>query len=608
MNGAVEKSIYYPSSPERVAAELRSGKMPGAFTRRMRTLNVLSGATLLKIDTSLIEPFHVMDIHHALDAGVNADTISDQFSSSALTQAVYTGNIRPLWNEAQGLPMLEKAFHQGWIQLFINKPFDPICVMLALRSKLLLEVCDELGHSYDLQRSLGYGFIDFSGEEDWEAGDPNDCLPPGIDNPIDIPQPGDPGYIAPEPQPGDPDYVPPGIQPGEPGYIPPGPGEPGYIAPLPGEPGYIPPGPGPGEPGYIAPLPGEPGYVAPLPGEPGYIAPLPGEPGYIPPGPGPGEPGYIAPAPLPGEPGYIPPQPGDPGYIPPGPGEPGYFPPCPLPGEPGHGDPMPGEPGYSLSGEANALYAALVQTLPRFGFPPGQGYYEHDHGMIAWPGSVFAGDTGGKSASKKNPGAAGPNCCLHSDGLGGYVKIGYTTRQMSVDEEQVLTVDGYVEGCAAQNFVWAIASGGGELSADHGWSVTYTAPATNADCENNPTITLTCSGEVVDTLTIAVNGAAENVTAYYSCEEYYLADTSVPCWYGAGATKVLCHMNFSCIGVALGAGGNNDPCCVDAYGHDAPISWATSPAGCSSLGYDVGITDGRDALLKSQGCCPEALL
>ena len=643
MGSAIDQSIYYPATADRISAVLRSGKMPETFTRRMRTLNILSGATLQKIDTPLIEPFHVMDVHHALDAGVNADMIVNQFSSNALAQAVYTGNIRPLWNEAQASPMLEKAFHQGWIQLFINKPFDPICVMLAMRSKLLLEAMDELGHSYELQRALGFGYIDFEGEEDWEGGDPNDCLPPGIDNPLELPQPGDPGYVPPEPQPGDPDYIPPIPQPGDPGYIPPQPGDPDYIPPdyVPGDPDYVPPQPGdpdyvppqPGDPDYIPPdsVPGDPDYVPPQPGDPDYVPPQPGDPDYVPPaplpgdpdytgpipgdpdyvgpapqpgdpdytGPMPGDPGYVPPAPLPGEPGYIPPAPGDPGYVPPQPGDPGYFPPCPQPGDPGYGPPMPGEDGYSLSDSMAARLLALIMTIPRFGYPPGQGPPYWDHGMIASPGAIFAGDTGGKSASKKHPSASGPNCCLHSDGLGGYVTLGYTSQEMAVDEEQELTVEGYIPGCAAQNYKWSIISGGGSLSADHGWSVTYTAPSSNEDCNASPVIALSCSGDTVDTLEIAIQAYTGHDYAAYedtSCVftgPYWRIFTDA--YYCDGTAKVLGHL--------FGWYMSKELC------EAANAGALQCPCDCTSRGiHDCRGPECGDPSLLSQGCCPEALL
>ena len=92
----------------------------------------------------------------------------------------------------------------------------------------------------------------------------------------------------------------------------------------------------------------------------------------------------------------------------------------------------------------------------------------------------------------------GPGC---EDGT---CAIAYTTQGMSVNEEQTLSVTAPADNCI---YSWAITSGGGSLSAVSGNSVNYTAPANNAGCINNPTITLTVLGSVCDTLEIAVNAS-----------------------------------------------------------------------------------------------------
>ena len=213
---------------------LRKGKVPPAFVRRMRTINLLSATTLMKIEDKFLEPFDVMDLHHILDKLISQDAILDQMNSEELSYACTTGNLRPLWNKAPANPLLLRGFTSGWIPRFINEPFDPLCVMLAMRCKAMLDLVDQEGHSYNLTRKLGFGFIDFGEVPDEEPGDPGAYYPPEIDNPIDYPD------IP----------TPPGPDPGEPGYIEPMPGEPGYIPPGPGDPGYM---PGPGEPGYITP-------------------------------------------------------------------------------------------------------------------------------------------------------------------------------------------------------------------------------------------------------------------------------------------------------------------------------------------------------------------
>lgn len=90
-------------------------------------------------------------------------------------------------------------------------------------------------------------------------------------------------------------------------------------------------------------------------------------------------------------------------------------------------------------------------------------------------------------------------------------KIGYTTLQMSTGATQELTVTGSTGG----TYNWSTTSG--SLSAPSGDSVIFTAPATNANCTSNPTISLTCGGAVVDTLQIAVRSTTFdfNKAAYY---------------------------------------------------------------------------------------------
>ena len=235
--GQVNPSIFAPATSRSIEKQLRDGIMPSCFVRRMRVLNLISATTLMKAEDELMLPFDVMDLHHVLDRQISQDAIIDQLDSEGMSYALETGNLSPLWDEAQTWPLLRKAFHDGWIQRFFWTPMDPICIMLAMRTRLLLDLIDELGHSYNLLRMVGWGFIDFGEIPGETPGDPGDYYDPGYDVPIDypaMPGPGDPGYV---PGPGDPGYVgpamPPGgeIMPGAPGYIMPGPGDPGYTEP-----------------------------------------------------------------------------------------------------------------------------------------------------------------------------------------------------------------------------------------------------------------------------------------------------------------------------------------------------------------------------------------
>jgi len=527
MEDSVRPEIYGVMPVKQVESMLRGDEMPAPFIRRMRVINLLSALTLRKIEDDMIAPFEVMDIHHVLDEQISQDAIIAMLENKNLALALETGDMQPLWVESKDKPLLRKGFEQGWIQRFNTTPFDPICVMLATRAKLMLDVVDEEGHSYDLLRAMGMGWIDFGEIPGEEMGDPDSYVPPLINTPIDYPD------LPPDPVPGDPDYVP---GPGEPGYIEPydpGPGEPGYV-PGPGEPGYIPPrdltpsDPGyatqPGSPGYIPPAdltpsdpyyttqPGSPGYVPPwdlVPGDP-YYETEPGSPGYIPPWDiVPGEPGYV---PGPDSPGYIPPPdrvPGDPGY-PTVPGESPDYPPgwdeAIHPGHPGY-EPGPGEGGYS------------------YPTSPGGGYYGGDYGpggggIFGWPsggGGIYSslappltlgygpGSLLSSGWGSKYTILDGINCCLDCEDPEAFVGIGYLTSSINAGETLGLTVEGAHEDCDGDNYEWIEVNGVGSLSAETGLDVIYTAPATGHNCPGNAEIWLSCGDEVVATLAVTIN-------------------------------------------------------------------------------------------------------
>lgn len=473
MDTYVRPQIYSSMPVQDVESQLRRDKMPAPFIRRMRVLNLLSAVTLRKADDNILAPFDVMDLHHILDAQISQDAIIEVLENRNLALALETGNLQPLWVESKKDPLLRKGFEQGWIQRFVKTPFDPICVMLALRAKLMLDVVDELGHSYDLLRGLGMGWIDFGDIPGEEAGDPDSYVAPLINSPIDYPD------LPPGPVPGDPDYIP---GPGEPGYIPPG-------DLVPGDPGYV---PGFSEPGYIAPgdiVPGEPGYVPAL-GDQGYIPPLervPGDPGYpFVPGESPLYPEGWDEGAWPGHPDYDP-----------GPGEPGYI----YPKSPGKGiyggDYGPG--GIGMFGGpmgAEGIYGGLATPLS----------------LGVGPGSLLS-----RGWTSAQGGPSGINCCLDYENPENYVGIGYETLEMNVSEDQELTVTQAHPSCDGENYEWLVTAGGGELSALSGLSVIYTSPASGHGCPGNTEITLYCDGAVMATL---------DITMFYAFVIDYDYDTS----------------------------------------------------------------------------------
>ena len=493
-------------------------------------------------------------------------------------------------------------------------------------------------------------------------------VPPGPGEPGYVPPgPGEPGYVPPGP--GEPGYVPPG--PGEPGYVPPGPGELGYVPPGPGEPGYVPPGPGPDEPGYVPPYPGEPGYVPPGPGEPGYVPPGPGQPGYVPPPfglPGAPPPGAPPPgAPTPGAPTPGAPAPGAPAPGAPAPGAPagpvagggygysgGY-------GSPGSGvfDFGPGAfgpggwgaatGGFNFGGIDCCLdkdnwdlyvhigYATLTMNCGDIqGFTIEGRHTLCDSTNYSWSLSQGSGslDVTDSLAPVYTAPAGGPTCespaiiNLHCGGViidtiiivlnpcPSTLSIGYTTQQMSVNEQQTLTAVPGTAGCGIPVYDWAITSGGGTLSLAQGTSTIYTAPATNANCTLNPTITLSCDGVVFDTLTIAVNGHA---TVYVACQRgenptticQYPPDANCPeplCnWEKCGFDKV----GYTCGGVLFSS-------TTYLYQHAVCVTVGTckdiaTQPDCLNISHTyawwtANVVDCRTPANKTAGCCPALLL
>lgn len=201
------------------------------------------------------------------------------------------------------------------------------------------------------------------------------------------------------------------------------------------------------------------------------------------------------------------------------------------------------------------------------------------------------------------------------------ISIGYTTQQMEVSTQQTLTVIGATEGCT---YNWAIASGGGSLSSGTGTSVVYTAPATNAECDLNPTITLSAGGAQCGLLKIAVNAVSGSSPAtasktmisctvyptYFDCWVHiltlncngtvYYDDNGEPCDYDAHA---ICGRQYTW-----------DPCyggsCATCYTYageskDEYGNYALCKIGSGSA---LGTIDIRTAAQKTAGCCPAALL
>jgi len=187
--------------------------------------------------------------------------------------------------------------------------------------------------------------------------------------------------------------------------------------------------------------------------------------------------------------------------------------------------------------------------------------------------------------------------------------IGFTTQQMSVSESQTLTVNNPESGVT---YRWKITAGAGSLSATTGLSTVYTAPSSNANCTNNPTISLYANGcELCNSLTIAVNNPAVAGAAYVSYRIYHYPEAS---------TENVCAKNmikrlYTCANIATGLPMTIEACCLYSWTCD----WGTNCSSCTDAlllsqcaaieGYSCAANkDARTAEMKEQGCCPAGLL
>ncbi|MDQ5986427.1 MAG: hypothetical protein CSYNP_02151 [Syntrophus sp. SKADARSKE-3] len=169
--------------------------------------------------------------------------------------------------------------------------------------------------------------------------------------------------------------------------------------------------------------------------------------------------------------------------------------------------------------------------------------------------------------------------------------------QMSVGGSQTLSVHVYISG---ETYTWTIVKGGGFLSASTGASVVYTAPMTNPDCANNPTIVLSAGSKIYDVLRIALNGY-QSPEAVSQKVDYN--PITYPCW----MIKDIAMCNpraqmFNCAGDQVY---NNyysyscNPCSCGGCIEAAVKFWNVPPEGLTSF---------RTPVQKAAGCCPKQLM
>jgi hypothetical protein len=197
--------------------------------------------------------------------------------------------------------------------------------------------------------------------------------------------------------------------------------------------------------------------------------------------------------------------------------------------------------------------------------------------------------------------------------------ISYTSQQMSCSGTQNLSATGGGGG----PYQWLITAGTGSLSKAStapGQATVYTAPATNANCTNNPTIQVTdyCGGKA--TLKIAINCYTPSSSNAYVVKYH----TSSTCNHVIKWDRYTCvnakNLTYSCdsCNCAVTCGGTGDTCCclpcTDEHCDGFVCTYENVLARCnaaSSCGAfttcDDGITDVRGAL-TALGCCPAGLI
>lgn len=200
--------------------------------------------------------------------------------------------------------------------------------------------------------------------------------------------------------------------------------------------------------------------------------------------------------------------------------------------------------------------------------------------------------------------------------------IQYTTLEMDINEQQNLQVTNPTYD--TRRYSWEILRGGGTLIGS-GTSAVYTAPSSNEDCEQNPTIALRCDGKIIDQIYITVSDLNDDTEAYQIIE-------AVPFEDGPGGECWTSSANWSTVWASCFNGSITNLCSVDppfeefirkvtSYGcngskrfctasqNSACSDHATCGGGCShECLADPGILDLRSEAMKKAGCCPYELM
>jgi hypothetical protein len=203
----------------------------------------------------------------------------------------------------------------------------------------------------------------------------------------------------------------------------------------------------------------------------------------------------------------------------------------------------------------------------------------------------------------------GTPCCEDAKEL----SILYTSLLMSCGGQQTFTPDG---GCGPYKF--SVTSGGGTIDEDTG---VYTAPATNVNCTDNPTITVTDCCGITASVSLAVNcygpAGALGIVQFEECSGCWCSPLG--CNNGAYGCFDFINSIYDCTGALLSVC-ETRPCanCTPPPGYVQhacgdcsstgcpPSSCYTNQCGCiKTTNCPCGVlVDGRSDAMKAAGCCP----
>lgn len=158
--------------------------------------------------------------------------------------------------------------------------------------------------------------------------------------------------------------------------------------------------------------------------------------------------------------------------------------------------------------------------------------------------------------------------------------IGSTSQQMTFDSTKVLWIN--EPDSPGSCYTWEILSGGGELSSNSGLSTVYTAPSSNYNCTSNAVIGLSCKGEQIDFLPLAITNTI------FTCNSLAMLRCEPPVEGNPGSYWIY----YDCRGRRCTPEGQG-------YRYQNCLDWSYE----YYIYYDI-----RNDWMKELGCCPSELL